>query len=393
MRIGFSTSLAQRGRSGVGQYLVNLLAALIRHGARDELVIFALEPDVPLFAFARDFARLVVIRQHDGTPSHDLIWHQFTLPRLVREHALDVLHVPSQRRMLWPHPCALVTTVHDPGAFRLPRDPASRGSCPGTIFRALARRQDELLTLTQRAADELIGLGISAARVTTVRCGVDRTCFHAGPREEAATAIGRRYALHPPFFLHVGRLEHPTQNHARVIAAFNAFKTATPSPWQLVLVGPDGGGAEHIRELVLRSPYAPDIHCLGHRPREEMAAWYGVAGALVYVPLRWGFGLPPLEAMACRCPVVTTDGPMARELCGTAALYANPQDPAALQVALTQMAFDPALRTRLASLGAEHVAHLDWATSAAQTREIYARAVRRTKATVVVTPPLTTPAH
>jgi glycosyltransferase involved in cell wall biosynthesis len=394
MRIGLSTTLTERGRSGLGQYAVNLIAALVREAARHEIVVFALADDAPHFAFARDAVQLVIVGQTRRRPAPDLVWHHLMLPRLAREHGIDVLHTPTQRRMLWRRPCGLVVTVHDVGAFRIPRDPASRGSCPATVFRRLARRQDEIVTPSQHAATALCAsLGADAPRVTAVPCGVDHQIFSPGGRGEAATMVAHRYALRPPFFLHVAPLEVATGNHRRLITAFNAFKTRTPSPWQLVLIGPDGGGADRIRESVLRSPYAPDIHCLGFVPAEEMPQWYRAAGALVYLPLRWGFGLPLLEAMASDCPVLTADHPAAREVCGDAALYLNANDTSCITAALTTLAAEPGLRARLVDAGRARSTAFDWRTTASAMLEVYARAARRAKSAAMVTPQVTTTAH
>ena len=158
MKIGLSATLVEQGRSGVGQYLVQLLTALLRHAPGHEFVVFTLQRDRSLFEFARDAVQIVTTSEPHRPPSEDLLWHQLVLPGLAHEHGLDVLHVPSQRRMLWRRPCALVTTIHDPGVFRVPRSSVSRGSCPSAVFRALARRQDELVTLTADTARELAGL-------------------------------------------------------------------------------------------------------------------------------------------------------------------------------------------------------------------------------------------
>src|SRR5690606_26012747 len=127
-------------------------------------------------------------------------------------------------------------------------------------------------------------------------------------------------------FLYVARLEHPGKNHARLIAAFNRFKTEWPSPWQLVLCGSDWHGAGVIHDLVARSPFAPDIRCPGFVAPDDLPAWYRAATVMIYPSLFEGFGLPPLEAMACGCPVLASAGGAVGEVCGDAAARANPED-------------------------------------------------------------------
>src|SRR5437879_4732727 len=120
MRIGFSTSVIQRGRTGIAQYVFALLRAFLpytnNHGKttvtssggeeeRPQFVLFVLEEDLPLFDFARDCMELVPVPEQFRPPVKNILWHQRRLPVLAREQRLDVLHVPSYRRMLWPKPC------------------------------------------------------------------------------------------------------------------------------------------------------------------------------------------------------------------------------------------------------------------------------------------------
>src|SRR5262245_34536003 len=107
MKIGFSTSVIQRGRTGVAQYVFSLLQAMAAHKAH-EFVLFVLEQDLPLFEFARQRMTIVPVSERYRSPIRDILWHQTELPRLARVHKLDVVHVPSYRRMLWRSPCPRV---------------------------------------------------------------------------------------------------------------------------------------------------------------------------------------------------------------------------------------------------------------------------------------------
>lgn len=119
MNVGLSTSVIQRGKSGVAQYVFGLVEALSRQAGRHDLTLFALEDDLPLFDFAKDGAKIIPVSERFRPPVKDILWHQTVLPSLARAHRLDVLHVPSYRRMLWPRPCALVTTIHDLAPFHV----------------------------------------------------------------------------------------------------------------------------------------------------------------------------------------------------------------------------------------------------------------------------------
>jgi glycosyltransferase involved in cell wall biosynthesis len=390
MKIGLSTSAIDRGRTGEGQYVLGLVRALLLESERHEFVLFVLEEDRPLFDFAESAMRMVVVDEAHRPPLKNFLWHQLTLPRLAAEYGLDVLHVPSHRRMLWPHPCPLVATIHDLGEFRRggPRRwPDRRG-----LVRRLARRQDEIVAVSRATATDIAQLlDVPIPRVTVIHNGIDHQRFTPADREHAATLIARQYGVPPPFFLYVAPLEHPAKNHIRLISAFNVFKTITPAPWQLVLVGADAYGAETVHQAVRRSPYAQDIHCPGFAPAHELPNWYRAASVFVYPTLFEGFGLPPLEAMACGCPVLASAAGGVAEVCADAALYADAKDVVALQRELTRLAFEPELRGQLRAAGLRRAQAFEWSKTAAATVDVYTRAARPLHAPILAPPVLARP--
>lgn len=382
MRIGISTSVIQRGRSGVGQYVLALVRALLPEAGRHEFTLFVLEEDIPLFEFAREAMRIVPVPERFRPAVKNIAWHQTELPALVNQLGLEVLHVPSYRRLLWRRPCALVATIHDLAPFRLPKKYDWLRMVYGrVIVRQLAHRQDEIVAVSRATANDVTRFfHIPEQRLTVIHNGLDHERFKPSSHEAASAAIAQRHGLRPPFFLYVARLEHPAKNHARLIAAFNRFKTETPSPWQLVLSGSDWHGAEVIHDLVRRSPFAADIHCKGFVPQDELPLWYRAAGAFVYPSLFEGFGLPPLEAMACGCPVLASDDGAVGEVCGEAAIRTDPRDVGDITRQLSLLARDAPLRERLRHAGLQRARQFDWRHTAAAMLQVYARAAGRVRA-------------
>jgi glycosyltransferase involved in cell wall biosynthesis len=304
---------------------------------------------------------------------------------LIHRLGIDVLHVPSYRRMLGRRPCALVATIHDLAPFRLAKkyDPL-RTFYGRVIARRLAHRQDHIVAVSRDTANDITRyFRIPPARVTVIHNGLDHERFTPEERPAAARMLARRHGLHPPFFLYVARLEHPAKNHARLIAAFNRFKTEFPSPWQLVLCGADWHGAEVIHDLVRRSPFAQDIRMRGFVRDADLPTWYRAATVFVYPSLFEGFGLPPLEAMACGCPVLASSLGAVGEVCGPAATTVDPLDVDELTRQLMRLAQDESLRERLHSAGLERARQFDWRYTAAATLEVYVRAARRVRASAI----------
>lgn len=379
MKIGLSTCVIQRGRSGVGQYVLSLVRALLAAPSRPELTLFVLEQDLPLFEFAATAVRLDPVAERHRPPVRNIFWHQTELPQLVRRAALDVLHVPSYRRMLWPRPCALVATIHDLAPFHLAgKYDWARMFYGRIVARGLAGRQDEIVAVSRLTAQDICAhFRVPAARITVVPNGIDHDRFRPGSGEAAADAVSRPRGIAAPFFLYVARLEHPAKNHCRLIEAFNRFKAATGSVWQLVLGGSDWHGAGTIHAAIRSSPVRQDIHCLGFLPPADLPAWYRAAGALVFPSLFEGFGLPPVEAMACGCPVLASQRGALAETLGAAAAVLEPEDVSQIQIGLTRIAGDPAWRAQLRAAGLDRARNFDWNATAAATLKVYARAAAR----------------
>jgi glycosyltransferase involved in cell wall biosynthesis len=388
MRIGISTSVIQRGKSGVGQYVLALVRSLIASGTRHEFTLFVLTEDLPLFEFAREKARIVPVAEQYRPALKNILWHQLHLPRLVRELGLDVLHIPSYRRMLWRKPCATVATIHDLAPFRLPKKYDMLRMFYGrVIVRQLARRQAQIMTVSHDTANDVRRFfGVPPQRLTVIHNGLAHDRFSPEGRSEASEVIAQRHGINAPFFLYVARLEHPAKNHARLIAAFNRFKTEAPSPWQLVLCGSDWHGAEVIHDLVRRSPFAQDIHVPGFVADADLPTWYRAATVFVYPSLFEGFGLPPLEAMACGCPVLASSIGAVSEVCRDAAATANPMDVDDLTRQLVRLAHDDVLRARLRHAGLERAKEFDWRKTAEATLEIYGRAANRIQSPILAPP-------
>lgn len=389
MRIGLSTSVIQRGKSGVGQYVLALVRALAANPGGNEFTLFVLEEDIPLFDFARGTMQLVPVAEIHRPAARNILWHQRVLPSLARRLGLDVLHVPSYRRMLWLRPCALVATIHDLAPFRLPHKYDMLRMFYGrTVVRRLAHRQDHIVAVSRDTAND-IGrfFRVPSSRVTVIHNGLDHDRFTPAHRAAAAALLAQQHKLFPPFFLYVARLEHPAKNHARLIAAFNRFKTESPSPWQLVLCGSDWHGAEVIHDLVRRSPFAADIRLPGFVADRDLATWYRAATVMVYPSLFEGFGLPPLEAMACGCPVLASSIGAVGEVCADAAATVDPYDIDDLTRQLARLAFDEATRERFRAAGLVRAQQFDWRRTASATLDVYHLAAQRVR-TPLLAPPL-----
>jgi glycosyltransferase involved in cell wall biosynthesis len=380
VHIGISTSVIQRGQTGVAQYMFALVRALIERGDH-EYTLFVLEEDLDLFRFAAGKVHISTVAERFRPALKDIQWHQTVLPGLAKCLRLDVLHVPSYRRMLWRRACPLVATIHDLAPFHI------RGKYSWTrmmygrvVVPRLARRQDQIVAISKCTAKDVEKFcKVPRERVTVIHNGVDHQRFFPGDVAQAKAAAARAFGLEKPFFLYLARLEHPGKNHTRLIAAFNRFKAATGSAWQLALAGGEWHGASHIYQAVKESPFAKDIRCLGFVPDAFVPDLYRAADVFVYPSLFEGFGMPPIEAMACGCPVISSNRGSLDEVLGNAAACVDPEDVDALTAQLCTLSMGGALHEQMRAGGLAQARRFNWSRTAAATVSVYERAAGEIK--------------
>ena len=381
MKIGFSTSVIQRGKTGVAQYVFALLRALLPHTDRHEFNLFVLAEDLPLFDFAKDKMKLIPVAEKFRPAIKNVLWHQTELPKLAKKLGLDVLHVPSYRRMLWRASCPLVATIHDLAPFHIRGKYDWKRMLYGrVIVKQLARRQDQIIAVSENTARDLEHFfGLIHDRVNVIWNGIDHQRFQPGDAAAAKVLAANKWNLDRSFFLFVSRLEHPGKNHVRLIEAFIQFKARTKSDWLLALGGSDWHGAEAIHAAAAASPFAADIRFLGFVSDAALPGLYHATDVFIYPSLFEGFGFPPIEAMACGVPVISSTRGSLKEVVADAALTVEPENATDIADALQKMSSSADERRHWRKAGFTNARRFDWNENATRTLEIYEQAIRRGK--------------
>jgi glycosyltransferase involved in cell wall biosynthesis len=373
MKIAISTSVIQRGKTGVAQYVLALTRALMPYADVVKFHILALAQDIPLFEFARGRMEIVPVDERWRPAVRNIWWHQQVLPRWLDKQQIDVLHVPSYRRMVRSAQCNLVSTIHDLAPFHVKKKyDLARMIYGRVIVKHLARRQNGIIAVSNSTARDIERyFGVPMQRQNVILNGIDHARFNPGDRASACAMVAQRWQLHEPFLLYVSRLEHPAKNHTRLIEAFDQFKANSGSPWQLVLAGSDWHGAEHVHAAARDSRYAKDVRFLGFVEDAVLPDLYRAASTMVYPSLFEGFGMPPIEAMACGCPVISSKCGSLGEVVGTAARIINPEDIGDMAQALQEIAMHREQREALTLAGLENAGRFNWDENAKRVMEVY----------------------
>ena len=208
-------------------------------------------------------------------------------------------------------------------------------------------------------------LHVPAGRIRVIYPGVDAD-FRPLPPEEVED-FRRRRGLPERYFLYVGNLE-PRKNLLRLVQAYARLR---PSGVPLILAGARGWGYAELFQEVEALGLADRVLFPGFIPREELPLWYNGAEAFFYPSLYEGFGLPPLEAMACGTPVVVSTAASLPEVVGTAGLQVAAEDVEAMAETMRRLLEEPELRAELGRRGLAQARNFRWEKMARETADLY----------------------
>jgi glycosyltransferase involved in cell wall biosynthesis len=302
-------------------------------------------------------------RALQGIKGH--LWEQFYLPTQLR------------RRLLWSPgntgPIGVsrqVLTVHDLASLDHPEWFERKFALwYAAVLPRLIRKVRAIITVSHFSKERILQLtGLTPERVHVISNGVDQRFRPVDPRivKRARTKLD----LNGPYVLFVGSLE-PRKNLKNLLEGWRlgGFDGIT-----LAVVGASG----HVFAR-MRFESMPDrVRLLGSVEDELLPALYSGAMGFVYPSLYEGFGMPPLEAMSTGCPVIVSDIPAHREVCGAAAMYFDPLSPADISSKLdTLLRLDPATRTSLIERGLQRASGYSWKTAASETWRVLLDAARK----------------
>jgi len=359
-------------RSGTGTYVSELIASLGRlqtseTGERIE-VIPACYKRLSKERYGHFFSRLLNSFRMVG-------WMQVALPRICRKARADVLHCTA---FVCPRfvPCPVVVTILDMTSVRYPEtmDPLWRYYLR-LFLRPTLRRADRLIAISHSCASDLVEFQSEVrGKVAVVYLAVGK---EFRPAQDQAAVVRRldRLGARQPYFLHVGTM-NPRKNLEGLLRSFERFKKDTAAPHLLVVAGAKGWLVAGIDALVEQLSSKNHLRFAGRVDNEDLVALYQGAEALVMPSLYEGFGLPVLEAMACGCPVITSNVSSLPEIAGDAALLVDPRNDEAIVQAMRELAGNPGLRQRLVEKGFRRAAEFSWDRTAAETARVYADAIR-----------------
>lgn len=365
-RIGIDAHAIGERLTGNETYITNLIQGLLDLDSQHEFVLFFTQEEAAN-RWQQSHDRIRAVLAH---PAQPLLRVPLVMPWLARREKIDLLHVQYVGP---PHlPVPLVTTVHDISFEHYPQFFTRREVLQ---FRATilfsVRRADKIITVSHYSKRDLIETyGVPEDKIVVTYNGV-APCFKPLTTPEEGRQAAQKYGVSGPYILAVGNLQ-PRKNLVRLIDAYARLRNARPEiGHRLVIVGKKAWKYHPILEFARRSRWADDIIFTGYVPIAELPLLYGGAEALVYPSIFEGFGLPPLEAMACGTPVVVSDRSALPEIVGDAGLKVDPFDTEAIAAAMAALILEPSVARWFGAAGIKRAERFKWSQCAATTLEVY----------------------
>ena len=373
MRIGIDGIPLATPKTGIGHYTFELARSLARLVPEDECQLIAPVPlDLKSHAHGNGlpanlrtvYAPVNALRRR---------WWTIGLPLYIRRNDLTLFHGTNYNLPLWQR-CPTVVTIHDLSLLLHAE----------THQEHLVRRARTRLPTMTRVATRIITDSESVKREICTHLGAPPgkvTAVPLAPRrafrpmdEPEASAVRRRLGVEDDFILFVGTVE-PRKNLISLVRAFDEMLRATDLQPQLVIAGPKGWLTEGLFANVEWTARTDRILFTGYVSDEDLRGLYSSCRVSVYPSVYEGFGLPPLEAMACGAPVITSRIPVIMETVGNSARLIDPNDVRELTSALVELLTDPSARAHLSRVGFERAAEFTWERTAEMTLEVYREAL------------------
>lgn len=377
LRLAFNATALLSTRTGLGQYTLELATRLRDEAALETEFFYGLGWSAEVRAEALPGAGTLLPALRRWIPGSYAI-RQFLQSRRfttgMRGKNFDLYHEPNFLPLPFEGPT--VTTVHDLSWLWYPEaHPAERVRAMNRRFEAGLDRSHLLITDSAFVRQEVIDtFGVAPERVVSISLGASRE-FRPMEPEETTPTLARLGLSHGGYLLAVGTLE-PRKNLVSAIRAYAGLSLSVRQRTPLVIAGMRGWHTQALERELAPLVASGQVHVTGYLPRPDLIRLVAGARAMVYPSLYEGFGLPPLESMACGVPVIVSDAGSLMEVVADAGRIVGALDTKALRDAMQNLVEDDALRSRLGQRALARSFGFSWDKCATETLAAYRRAIQ-----------------
>lgn len=371
MRVGIDTRTVTPVRSGVGNYVLNLLEGLRWVAPQQEFFLLGQRQNLETIGWNLPSGLFHSTRfSHESHPWGDL-WEHCLLPRTLQKYGVDVFHGPATLIPLLSTGFTRVVTIHDLVAFLFSETiPKKYALYMRWLIKQVVAKADRIISVSEHTKQDLMDvLKVDPAKISVVHEAASPG-FQPIRDQTKIAWVRRRYNLHGPFIYHVGNIE-PRKNLVRLVKAFIMLRRCAKLDVRLVITGQRGWLTNMLFRELDGLTLGDEVVFTGYVQRTDLPLLMNAAEAFVFPSLYEGFGLPVLEAMSCGTPVVTSNISSLPEIVGSAAVLVDPESVESISQGIERVITDTALRQRLTKEGLLQARKFSWERAARETMAVY----------------------
>jgi len=368
MKIGIDAHAAERDGTGNCTHVRGLLSGLALVDDENDYILYVTDPEHPFYEQIRHRKNF---RLRHTKPENPMLRIPFALAQKTYSDRLDILHAQYIAPFVFRG--KLVVTIHDLAILHIPesfnRLELFRSR---VLFPLNARRSDRIITGSDFSKKDIERqYRIDPQKIDVIYNGVSPH-FHPVKDPGKKKYLLLKYDIPDRFVFSLGRL-NLRKNIESLISSYESLRKRLGYRFSLVIGGKKDVLAESVIEKIRISEFKDDIILTGYIPEEELPYFYSAADVFVFPSYFEGFGLPPLEAMACGCPVISSNVSSLPEIVGDAAILVNPGNPDELNQAIYRVLMDDQLRQVMKKEGIDRARMFDWEITARKTLNLYRR--------------------
>ncbi|AEK19266.1 glycosyl transferase group 1 [Methanococcus maripaludis X1] len=374
MKVGIITERLNQQKTGVDNAIYNLISELSKQTGIDIYLISSqknndLFPELKNISIHDPFKRIL---KKTSTYS----WYLFINYYLSKKNLdLDIIHNPDNSSLFINLKNKKIVTIYDIMAFKFPKvsDPVTRFRYRILLYKTL-KSSDKIITISNHTKLDLMNyFKIPEDKIKVIYLAANQTYKKLGKNE--INEILKKYDLNNPFILYVGGLA-PNKNIERLLESYNIIKNKEISQ-KLILTGVKRHNSTSALKTIKKLNLQNDVIFTGYVPDEDLPGLYNAADLFVYPSLYEGFGLPPLEAMQCGTPVITSNTSSLPEVVGDAGIMINPYDVDELANKMYEVLTNEKLRKEMSKKGLERAKLFSWKKCAEEHLKVYEEVLGR----------------
>lgn len=375
MKIGIDIrTLMDAQYSGVSEYSLNLIKTLINIDSKNQYKLFYnsfsdIDARMPTFEGAK-----IVKTNYPNKIFNYAMQNFFAYPKLDKLLDIDIFFAPHINFISFGSNCKKILTIHDLSYLRYPNCFSLRKNFWHHFLnvKKMVKQFDHIVAISENTKNDIIELlGVPERKIEVIYSGLSKEYCPVKGEDKEMEKVRQKYDLPEAFLFYLGTIE-PRKNVLAIIKAFETYLDESGNrKLNLVLAGANGWQNRDIFKYLSISKYQYRIKYLGYIEATEKKYFYNLTKAFIFPSLYEGFGFPPLEAMACGTPVLTSNISSLPEVVSEAALLVDPTNIAEISEGISQILDNNDLRQDLVIKGLHQSRKFSWINTAQNYLRLY----------------------